>query len=328
MEKSPRLLDQVRTALRLRHYSFRTEKTYLFWIRRYILFHNKRHPNQMGVIEIRNFLAFLAMDQHLAAATQNQALNSLLFLYRTVLGMQLQDFPTPVRAFRSVHLPNVLSREEVKRVLSLLTGTHQLMGMLLYGSGIRLMECLNLRVKDIDFPELRLVVRSGKGGDDRVTMLPESLVNRLQTHLSLVREVHRSDLLNGFGKTILPYALDRKYPNANSEWGWQYVFPSSRISRDPISGMQARFHADPSCLQKAVHQAARRAGIHKPVGPHTFRHCFATHLLESGYDIRTVQELLGHKDVKTTMIYTHILHRGGMCVRSPLDGVLPPKVQA
>jgi len=184
MEKSPRLLDQVRTALRLRHYSFRTEKTYLFWIRRYILFHNKRHPNQMGVIEIRNFLAFLAMDQHLAAATQNQALNSLLFLYRTVLGMQLQDFPTPVRAFRSVHLPNVLSREEVKRVLSLLTGTHQLMGMLLYGSGIRLMECLNLRVKDIDFPELRLVVRSGKGGDDRVTMLPESLVNRLQTHLN------------------------------------------------------------------------------------------------------------------------------------------------
>jgi integron integrase len=325
MENKPKLLDQVRSVLRLRHYSLRTEKNYIYWIKEFIIFHKKRHPDQMGVSEIQSFLAYLASERHLAAATQNQALSSLLFLYRSVLGIKLQNFPTPVHAFRSEHLPNVLSREEVQRVLSFLTGTNQLMGMLIYGSGIRLMECLNLRVKDIDFAEHRLVVRDGKGGDDRVTMLPESLVIRLQTHLALVRELHRSDLLNGFGKTILPYALDRKYPNANTEWAWQYVFPASRISRDPISGMQARFHTDPSCLQKAVHIAARRADIHKPVGPHTFRHCFATHLLESGYDIRTVQELLGHKDVKTTMIYTHILHRGGMCVRSPLDNVTLPK---
>lgn len=314
-----KLLDQVREAIRLKHYSYRTEQTYVDWIKRFILFHNKRHPAEMGAAEIEAFLTHLAVNEKVAASTQNQAYSALLFLYREVLH---QEFPVPLQALRAKkpkRLPTVLTKEEVQRVFAHLSGMYLLMARLLYGSGLRLMECLRLRVKDLDFHYRTITVRDAKGENERITILPKSLIEPLQDHLHTVKRIHQDDLAKGYGAVYLPYALERKYPNANREWGWQYVFPSNRLSVDPLSGVIRRHHLDESGLQKAIRHAARLAGIAKPVGPHTLRHCFATHLLEAGYDIRTVQELLGHKDVKTTMIYTHVLQRGGMAVRSPLD---------
>jgi integron integrase len=314
-----RLLDQVRDAIRLKHYSYRTEQTYVQWIRRYILFHNKRHPNQMGVPEIEAFLTHLAVQEHVAASTQNQALSALLFLYREVLFLPLDARIDAVRAKPSRKLPTVLTKDEVRSVIVHMTGVHRLIVQTLYGSGLRLREAMQLRVKDLDFPQHQIVVRDAKGHDSRVTMLPVSLVEPLQEHLQGVQRLHRQDLEQGYGATVLPFALARKYPNANRQWHWQFVFPSSTRCQDPRSGTVVRYHLHESGLQKAVKQAVRCAGIQKRVGCHTFRHSFATHLLQNGYDIRTVQELLGHKDVKTTMIYTHVLNRGGRGVRSPLD---------
>jgi integron integrase len=308
----------VRDALRLKHYSYRTEQAYVDWITRYILFHDKRHPQDMGRAEVQAFLTHLAAERNVAASTQTQALSALLFLYREVLHTDLGDIDA-LRANKPRRLPTVLTRDETLRVISALKGSHQLMAKLLYGSGLRLMECVRLRVKDVDFAQHQIVVRDGKGEQDRVTVLPDSLVAPLQEHLQRARQLHARDLEAGYGTVDLPYALARKYPNANREWGWQYVFPSERLSSDPRTGQVHRHHLDPSGLQKAIRAAARLARIAKPIGPHTFRHSFATHLLEAHYDIRTVQELLGHKDVRTTMIYTHVLSRGGLAVRSPLD---------
>ncbi len=319
MRKRPKFLDQVRTVIRRKHYSIRTEEAYVLWIKRFILFHGKRHPKEMGASEIETFLTHLAVDLNVAASTQNQALNALLFLYREVLQ---QDLDLPIRAVRAKRpkrLPTVLTREEVHQVLTQLSGTHRLLAQLLYGSGLRLLECVRLRIKDIDFAQRQIIVRDGKGMQDRVTILPESLIEPLQEHLQCIKRLHQEDLKRGYGSVYLPYALERKYPHAHREWIWQYVFPSSRLSRDPRSGVVRRHHLSESSLQKAVRQAAKQAGIDKRVTPHTLRHSFATHLLENGYDIRTVQELLGHKDVKTTMVYTHVLRQGRLAVRSPLD---------
>ena len=320
MADAPKLLDLVRETLRLKHYALRTEEAYVQWIRRFILFHNKRHPREMGMPEIRAFLTHLATEEHVAASTQTQALSALLFLYRQVLHQELDPLDLDaIRAQKPKRLPTVLTRVEVQRVLAQMTGIHLLMARLLYGSGLRLMECLRLRVKDVDFELHQITVRDGKGAQDRVTMLPESVIPALRDQLTHGRALHEQDLANGYGCVFLPDALERKYPNACKEWGWQYVFPSERISRDPRGEMLRRHHLDESGLQKAVRAAAKAAGIAKPVGPHTFRHSFATHLLEAHYDIRTVQELLGHKDVKTTMVYTHVLNRGPLAVKSPLD---------
>ena len=317
--KPKKLLDQLRDAIRLKHYSYSTEKTYVHWAKRYILYHNKRHPAEMGAAEIEAFLTHLAKDESVSASTQNQALNALLFLYRNVLQI---DFPVPLhalRAKRSERLPTVLSKAEVTRVISGMQGLHQLMTKLLYGCGLRLMECMRLRVKDIDFEQSQVIVREGKGEKDRATMLPASLVQPLMEQIAFVRKLHERDIAQGYGSVELPFALARKYPNADKEIAWQFIFPSDRLSTDPRSGITRRHHLDPSGLQRAVRAAVKLAKIDKPVSPLTFRHCFATHLLEAGYDIRTVQELLGHKDVKTTMIYTHVLNRGPRAVRSPLD---------
>lgn len=314
----PRLLDQVREAIRRRHYSLRTEQSYVQWIRRFILFHGKRHPREMGRGEVEAFLSHLAIDAGVAAATQNQAFSALLFLYRHVLGEELGLLEDVTRAKVNRRLPVVLSAEAVARVLGELQGTRWLMAALLYGCGLRLMECLRLRVKDVDFLQRQLLIRDGKGGKDRVTMLPERLRDPLQAHLDRVRAMHQKDLRDGIGASM-PTALERKYPGASREWGWQYVFPSARRSVDPRSGEIGRHHVSPDALQRAVKGAVRRAGITVPASCHTFRHSFATHLIESGYDIRTVQELLGHRDVSTTMIYTHVLGKGARGVRSPFD---------
>jgi integron integrase len=319
MEHDKKLLDQVRDAIRLKHYSIRTEESYVDWIKRYILFHKKRHPKDMGPAEVEAFLTHLAVEGNVAASTQNQALSALLFLYREVLHQELDAPLDSVRAKKPRRLPVVLTPDETRQVIQGMTGVYQLMAKLLYGSGLRLMECVRLRVKDIDFERREIVVRDAKGQHDRVTMLPASLVAPLQEHLQRVKLLHQQDLKDGYGQVYLPYALDRKSPNAAKEWGWQYVFPSERLSTDPRAGLKRRHHVDESNLQRAVKDAVRLARIAKPASCHTFRHSFATHLLESGYDIRTVQELLGHKDVKTTMIYTHVLNRGGLAVRSPLD---------
>jgi integron integrase len=313
-----KLLDRVRETLRVKHYSIRTEQAYLGWIRRYILFHHKRHPRAMGTPEIEVFLTHLAVHDNVAASTQNQALCALLFLYNEVLGQEI-DSVDAIRAKKPKRLPVVLSREEVERVIAAMTGTNQLVARLLYGSGLRLSECLHLRVKDIDFAYQQIVVRDGKGGKDRITVLPARLFEPLKDHLQRVGMIHCQDLDSGYGAVYLPHALAVKYPNANREWCWQYAFPAAKLSTDPRSGIRRRHHLGESGPQRAVRKAARLAGIDKHVTCHTFRHSFATHLLESGYDIRTVQELLGHKDVKTTMIYTHVLNRGGLAVRSPLD---------
>jgi integron integrase len=315
----PKLLDQLRDALRARHYSIRTEDAYVDWARRFILFHHKQHPAQLGSAEVNAFLTHLAVHGRVSASTQGQALSALLFLYGKVLHLEL-DGPLPlIRAKKPERLPTVLSKAEVQAVLRHLAGDYLLMAQLLYGSGLRLMECVRLRVKDVDFAMRQITVRDGKGMKDRVTMLPAPVCPALEAHLVRVRQLHDADLADGLGAVYLPFALERKYPNANREWGWQYLFPSDRVSSDPRTGLRRRHHVDESGLQKAVRQAAQRAGLVKPVSCHTFRHSFATHLLEAGYDIRTVQELLGHKDVKTTMIYTHVLNRGGLAVRSPLD---------
>jgi integron integrase len=315
-----KLLDQVREQLRLKHYSYRTEETYLHWIKRFILFHKKRHPNEMGDDEIRAFLIHLAEKEQVATSTQNQAFSALLFLYRHVLHKELTvDFKS-IGASRSKHLPTVLTKEETQKVIDYLNREYQLIAKLLYGSGLRVTECLRLRVKDIDFDYKTVTIYDGKGEKDRVTILPESLIPLLKVQLERVRRIYESDKKAQLSGVSMPSsALARKYPNASREWPWQYVFPASDYSSEPRTGEKLRHHIHPSNIQKAVRQAARRAGVDKPVSPHTFRHCFATHLLQNGYDIRTVQELLGHKDVRTTMIYTHVLQRGGLAVKSPLD---------
>lgn len=315
----PKLLDQVRAALRRKHYALRTEQTYLAWIKRFILFHTKRHPRTMGATEITAFLTHLAVREHVSASTQNQALAALLFLYRDVLDLPI-DLPIDaVRAKRPQRLPTVLTKDEVSALLAAMHEPYALMARLLYGSGLRLMECLRLRVKDLDLVQRHLLVRDGKGQKDRITTLPIRVIPQLEQQLHAVRRRHAIDLAHGYGSVYLPFALARKYPNAAREWGWQYLFPAERLSIDPRSGVVQRHHRGETGLQHAVRAAAKTIGITKPVTCHTLRHSFATHLLLHGYDIRTVQELLGHKDVKTTMIYTHVLNRGGMAVRSPLD---------
>jgi integron integrase len=314
-----KLLDEVRLTVRRKHYSIRTEQAYVKWGREFILFHGKRHPKDLGEADIAAFLSHLASSRGVAASTQNQALNAIVFLYKHVLGIELGGFGSIEKAKRPEKLPVVLSKGEVQRLLGKMNGTHGLTASLLYGTGMRLMECVRLRVKDVDFERGQIMVREGKGQKDRATMLPESLILELKEHLARVRGTHDKDLGEGFGEVYLPAALDKKYPAAPKEWAWQYIFPSTKISRDPRSGKERRHHMDESALQKAVKKAARVAKIDKKVTPHTFRHSFATHLLENGYDIRTVQELLGHKSVQTTMIYTHVIKKGGMGVQSPLD---------
>ena len=316
----PKLLDQVRAVARMRHLSIRTEEAYANWIRRFILFHKKRHPAEMNEAEIREFISDLAVNGGISASTQTVALSALLFLYRDVLKKDLPYVSNIERAQRRKKLPVVFTRDEVRRVLTALTGTQSLIACMLYGSGLRLMECLRLRVKDLDFTYGQVTIREGKGEKDRLTMLPESLRRPLERHLKKVKLLHEEDLEGGYGEVHLPYALARKYPQAPKEWGWQYVFPASNRSIDPRSGKERRHHISDKAVQTAVKKAIGSAKVVKRGSCHTFRHSFATHLLEDGYDIRTVQELLGHRDVRTTMIYTHVLNKGGRGVKSPLDG--------
>lgn len=321
MDNPPKkLLDQVKDQIRLKHYSYRTEETYIQWIRRYILFHKKRHPKDMGVPEIEAFLNHLAVEENVTASTQNQALSALLFLYQQVLRQDLDQRIDAIRAKKSHYLPTVLTPEEVRAILTQLSGVHRLIVQILYGSGLRQTECLELRVKDLDFAQQQIIVRSGKGNKDRVTPMPQKLIEPLQEHLRIVRRTHQEDLDRGDGRVPLPFALAKKYPNAEREWGWQFVFPAIGMKKDDHTPFAYRHPLHESGLQKALKQAVRATGIQKRVSCHTFRHSFATHLLQNGYDIRTIQDLLGHKDVKTTMMYTHVLNRGGRGVRSPLDG--------
>lgn len=317
--RRPRLLDHVREVLRTRHYSPRTERIYVGWIRRFVLFHGRKHPERMGEREIERFLSYLAVRGKVSASTQNQALSALLFLYRHVLEKELEYVDGIARAKRPDRVPVVLSRPEVQNVLGNLHGVRWIMASLLYGAGLRLSECLHLRVKDLDFDRLEIVVRDGKGMKDRITLLPKAVVEELQAHLGRVKRLHQRDLLRGNGGVELPHALERKYTRAAWEWGWQWVFPAARKLKDAHTGRMRRNHVHESSLQRAVRDAVLRSGIAKPATCHTLRHSFATHLLEGGYDIRTIQELLGHRDVSTTMIYTHVLNRGGRGVRSPID---------
>lgn len=319
MAPPKKLLDQVRETIRLKHYSQSTEKTYALWIKRFILFHQKRHPLEMGEREIETFLSSLAIQEKVSASTQNQAFNALLFLYRHVLRKELEESIQAVRAKRPQRLPTVLSREEARRVITAMEGVEKLVVQVLYGGGLRLMECLRLRVKDIDFELNQIVIHDGKGQKSRRTMLPETIQESLQIHLQHVRILHQADLKKGYGRVSLPGALVRKYPQAETEWSWQYAFPAKSMYQEKETGRMRRHHIHSSQIQRALKRAVATAGIVKPAHCHTFRHSFATHLLEAGYDIRTIQELLGHKDVSTTMIYTHVLNRGGLAVRSPLD---------
>lgn len=330
-EGKPKLLDQVRQALRVKHYSRRTEKSYVDWIYRFIVFHNKRHPAEMGPAEINRFLTHLAVTGNVAASTQNQALCALLFLYREVLHQEIGTLEGVVWAKRPQKVPEVFTVEEAGAVLNCLTGNYWLLGMLMYGSGLRLIESLRLRVKDIDFAGRRLFVREGKGEKDRVTPLPEITIAPLRQQLRAVKTLHEKDLQAGFGSVYLPYALARKYRNASKAWAWQYVFPAAKLSIDPRSGVQQRHHFDERAVQRAVHEAIAKAGIHKHASCHTFRHSFATHLLEAGYDLRIVQELLGHDDVETTAIYTHVMSKRLNSVKSPADfldknGLMRPNI--
>jgi integron integrase len=316
----PRLLVQVHEAIHRRYYSRRTEEAYVHWIKRYIYFTGKRHPASLGEAEVTAFLNHLALERKVAAGTQNQALSALLFLYKEVLRCELPWLEHIQRVTRPARLPTVLTRREVADLLAQMEGTRWLIASLLYGAGLRVLECLRLRVKDIDFGYRQILVREGKGEKDRVTMLPTSTVDVLRRQLERARSLHTQDLREGYGETHLPYALARKYPRAGKDWRWQYVFPAKNRSCDPETGVLRRHHLDESVPQRAIKEAARAAGILKRVSCHTLRHSFATHLLEAGYDIRTVQELLGHSDVSTTMIYTHVLNKGGRGVVSPLDG--------
>lgn len=314
-----KLLDQARDVLRRNNYAYRTEQSYLGWMKRFILFHGKKHPREMGAAEIETFLSYLALKRKVAPSTQNQALAALQYLYQEVLQIPLDEEILPAPAKRTKRLPVVLSKEEALEVIGLLTGVHKLITQLLYGSGLRITECLRLRVKDLDFGRNELTVRMSKGRKDRVSVLPLAIQPDLRRQLSRAKLFHEQDLAEGFGKVYLPRALAHKYPRANREWIWQYVFPAPQRSRDPRSGVVRRHHRDASGVRRQIRSAAQKAGINKHVTPHVFRHSFATHLLEDGYDIRTVQELLGHSDVKTTMIYTHVLNKGGKGVKSPLD---------
>ena len=314
-----RLLDQLRQVIRKKHYKYSTEDSYVRWVRRFIVFHNMRHPREMGEKEISSYISSLATAGKVAASTQNQALNAIIFLYKQVLKFELGDLGVMERAKTPKILPTVMSVDEVARLLAVMNGINALIAKTLYGSGLRIKECLRLRVKDVDFQMDQIIVRDGKGSKDRVTVFPAVVREQLKEHLKGVRVIHEQDLKNSLGEVYLPYALERKYPSAPKEWGWQYVFPSSTISKDPRSDKFRRHRKSESSVRKAVKKAARDAGIFKQVGPHTFRHSFATHMLQSGYDIRTVQELLGHKDVSTTQIYTHVMNKGAMGVKSPLD---------
>ena len=316
-----RLREPLREVIRFKHYSIRTETMYWHWMRRFILFHGKKHPREMGAAEVQSFLPHLAAHEKVASATQNQALNALVFLYKEVLGVPLGLIGEIERPMRKPKLPTVLSKEETARLLAAVGPEYQLMAQLLYGTGMRLLECLRLRVKDIDFAQSKIEVHDGKGFKDRVTMLPEKLKASLRLHLEKVKLWHEEDLAGGAGEVYLPFALARKYPGAAREWCWQYVFPANTLSRDPQSNKMRRHHMGEVNLQRAVKAALAVAKINKAVTPHTLRHSFATHLLENGYDIRTLQELLGHKDVATTQIYTHVLSKPGLGVRSPLDAV-------
>ena len=314
-----KLLEQVSDVARLKHLSLRTEQTYLTWIRRYIIFHDKRHPQELGADGVRSFLTHLAVNQRVAAATQNQAFHALLFLYRNVLRMEDPNIEGVERAQQSRNLPVVFTKEEANAVIANMKGQHKLIASLLYGSGLRIMEAVRLRVKDIDFSRHEITIRDGKGEKDRLTMLPRSLEAALETQVSAVQQLHAHDLRRGYGEVYLPYALGNKYKNAAKDILWQYLFPADKFSVDPRSGETRRHHVSEQNVQRAVKTALRKAGVRKNGTCHSFRHSFATHLLENGYDIRTVQELLGHKDVRTTMIYTHVLNKGGRGVRSPLD---------
>ena len=314
-------MDQVSDVMRLKHYAFRTEQTYVSWIKRFIFFHDKKHPKEMGELEVEAFLTWLAVEKHVSKSTQNQAFNALIFLYREVLKRPLEGRIDAVRSSKKQRLPIVMSKEETQRVLSGMSGTTQLMAKLLYGSGLRLMECIRLRIKDIDFEINEIRVHSGKGDKDRLVPLPKSIKPALKTHLERVKLIHENDLSKGYGEVYLPHALDRKYPNAGKEWTWQYVFPSTKLSRDPRKNIIRRHHMDPSSLDRAIKRAVKLANITKQISSHTFRHSFATHLLQTGTDIRTIQSLLGHNDVSTTMIYTHVLRQGGQGVKSPLDSL-------
>ena len=315
----PKLLDQVSAKMRVKHYSIRTEKSYIDWIKRFILHNGKTHPKNMGAAEVELFLTYLAVQRNVSASTQNQAKSALLYLYKEVLGVELPWLDNVTQAKVPQRLPVVLTQAEVQAVLSRMDGTMWLIASLLYGSGLRIMEALRLRVKDVDFAQREILVREGKGFKDRVTMLPLSLVEPLKSHLLKVQALHQDDLSAGHGEVFMPMALDRKYPSAGKEWSWQYCFPSVKLSVDPRSKVIRRHHADEKTVQRAVKKAVKLAGIVKLATPHTLRHSFATHLLAGGYDIRTVQELLGHSDVATTMIYTHVLNKGGRGVSSPLD---------
>ncbi len=317
--KPMKLLDRIRQRIRLKGNAFSTEKAYVLWAKRYILYHKKRHPEDMCEPEIEEFLSHLAVDLNVSSSTQNQAFNALLFLYNDVLKIELNKEINAIRSKRPKILPVVMTQTESSSVLNCLTGENRLVCEILYGSGLRVIEGSRLRVKDIEFDMKQVIVRHGKGKKDRVTMLPEKMISSLKKQLAYTKKLHEKDLANGFGMVYLPYALERKYPNANKQWGWQYVFPAKKLSIDPRSGIKRRHHILPDKIQRAVNRAAQLAGIIKQIGPHTFRHSFATHLLEAGYDIRTVQDLLGHKDLRTTMIYTHVMKKGGLGTKSPLD---------
>ena len=317
----PRLLEQVRDAIRVRHYSIRTERAYVEWIRRYILFHGKTHPAQLEARHVGAFLSYLAVERDVAASTQNQALCAIVFLYRNVLEMELGEIGNLVFAKRPQHVPEVFTKDEVRQVLRRMRGWQGLMAWLMYGAGLRLGECVSLRVGDMDFGNQRIVVRDGKGHKDRVTILPASQVAQLKTHLLKTRSLFKRDLAEGCCNVYLPYALARKYPQAPISWQWQYVFPSQKLSIDPRTGEKRRHHVHRYSVQRAIRNAVAKAGLVKRANSHILRHSFATHLLEDGYDIRTVQELLGHKDVRTTQIYTHVLNRGGISIASPADNL-------
>jgi len=317
----PKLLDQLKEIIRIRHYSIRTEEAYVEWVKRFILFHNKRHPLTMGAQEVKEYLSWLAIRQKVAASTQNQALNAIVFLYKHVLHKDLGDFSNTVRAKRSSYVPTVLTGQEVSQIFSHLIGTYKLIVQLLYGSGLRLIECIRLRVQDIDFNQSHVVVKSGKGAKDRITLLPKEIIEPLRKHLNWVRSLHEKDLNDGYGSVYLPYAIDLKLKSADKEWIWQYIFPSSTLSKDPRSDMIRRHHINEDSVNREIKIATRRVEITKRVSAHAFRHSFATHMLEDGANIRDIQELLGHKSIETTKIYLHVMKKPSERFVSPLDKI-------